>query len=392
MNARALALGFASVLASALPRHASAQDFWGIDDLRRLYAIDTVLGSSALLGEVPGMTSPFSIPLGLDLAPDQTLYAGVPAPASPFTVSFVRIDPSPLSSSFFGGGASSILFSSGCAVDPSGASLWQIGPIGFAPMPVRLEQIDLASGRATHRGTFPGELNGLAFDAFGRLYSTTPGSPEPRLVRIDPANAANSAIVGPMTGMSGALVADLASDRGSGAITVLTFGSPQRVLAIDPESGGLTLLGTVSGVPGSTLVVLAAANQCAGTILSHGSGCAGSGGFVPRLGVTGCPAVANSITVAVREGLGGSTALLFAGLGQAVVPVGGSCSFLLSALVPAALSIPLSGAGAGNGGASFAAALPTATSGLSISLQAWVSDPAAPLGAAATRAVTLVVP
>lgn len=130
---------------------------------------------------------------------------------------------------------------------------------------------------------------------------------------------------------------------------------------------------------------------CAPALEAYGAGCAGSGGFVPALALTGCPEPAGLVALKLAQGLGGSTALLFIGLGQAAVPVGGGCSFLLATLLPGPLAVPLSGSGPGAGAFSLAEPIPASATGITAHMQAFVLDTANPIGAAASNGVKLAV-
>ena len=120
---------------------------------------------------------------------------------------------------------------------------------------------------------------------------------------------------------------------------------------------------------------------------AYGIGCAGSGGFVPELTMSPCdPPAGTSVTLSVSGALGGSTAILALGQGQAQAPLGGGCSLLVAPLLPALLSFPLSGAvGPGTGTASIAGPIPAGTSGASFTAQVFVVDPGATLGFSASN-------
>lgn len=90
-----------------------------------------------------------------------------------------------------------------------------------------------------------------------------------------------------------------------------------------------------------------------GIVETYGSGCAGSGGIVPRLSVSGCVARGGSFSIDLEDGLGGAPALLLIGTLQSGDSLGGGCSLLvrlpLLAIHPLALD--------GSGTASLAAGL-----------------------------------
>lgn len=123
---------------------------------------------------------------------------------------------------------------------------------------------------------------------------------------------------------------------------------------------------------------------------NYGNGCAGSGGFVPQLDVLPCEAVAGGqVTLDVSEGLGGSSAILVMGLGQAAIPVGGGCLLNVAPLLPVQLVFPLLGVGPGNGTGMLSGTLPAGSGGVSITLQAFVVDGGAVIGFASTAGYEL---
>jgi WD40 repeat protein len=131
-------------------------------------------------------------------------------------------------------------------------------------------------------------------------------------------------------------------------------------------------------------------SECPGHIEAYGAGCAGSGGFVPALDVSGCATAGGAITVSIDGGLGGASAFLLLGLGQGSAPLKG-CTLLVSPLLPPLLPLALPGSGAGNGALSLPALLPTSLPDMSFTLQAWIQDAGAPKGWASTNGVQLDV-
>lgn len=134
---------------------------------------------------------------------------------------------------------------------------------------------------------------------------------------------------------------------------------------------------------------------CGSTIVSYGTGCAGSGGFVPQLAITGCTAAGDVEVFTISQGLGGSQAFVMFGFGQAAAPLGGGCLFRIA--VPAQSLIgplPMFGAGAGNGAFSLPVTLPgnlVSAIGIALTHQAFVIDPGATLGFVATHGVMTTI-
>ncbi len=147
----------------------------------------------------------------------------------------------------------------------------------------------------------------------------------------------------------------------------------------------LVIGGTMTTAGAAPSALVAQWHGCAPALATFGSGCTGTGGFVPRLAVTGCPHGSGTIALKIDRGLGGSSALLFLGLGAASTPVGGGCTFLVSQLFPVAPTFTLSGSGAGAGGIAIPATLPPSVPVLKVFLQAFVIDPANPIGGAGTN-------
>jgi len=134
------------------------------------------------------------------------------------------------------------------------------------------------------------------------------------------------------------------------------------------------------------------ANACGCETPSHGSGCPGSGGYVPTLTMTGCLGTGSAFTLEITNALGPSIAQLFIGFGPASISLGGGCSLLVFPLLPQAIVLPVFGPGAGNGEVQLTSVMPPVVVGGSVSLQAFVADSGSPLGFSATNGITAVIP
>ncbi|MFG0317152.1 MAG: integrin alpha [Planctomycetota bacterium JB042] len=129
-----------------------------------------------------------------------------------------------------------------------------------------------------------------------------------------------------------------------------------------------------------------------GSATTYSTGCPGEGGFVPRVVVSGCPTTANRIDIGIEEALGGSTAFLFFGSGQAPFALGGGCALDLAPVAPAVATLPLGGVGAGNGSVTLHPMIPAGfPPPYSVNLAAVVIDPSAAGGYSTTGGVTLEV-
>ncbi len=123
-----------------------------------------------------------------------------------------------------------------------------------------------------------------------------------------------------------------------------------------------------------------------GAITKYGSGCAGSGGYVPTLGAVGCAAGNGTITLRIANALGGAPVLLFVGNQAIAQPAGGGCTLL----VPPLLTIPITGAlvfgsGPGSGKLVLDVTLGPMAPDVTVFLQTAIADPGSPLGLTLTN-------
>ncbi len=131
---------------------------------------------------------------------------------------------------------------------------------------------------------------------------------------------------------------------------------------------------------------------CDGSATKYGSGCAGTGFFVPHLELTGCPAPNQNVTLEIKKALGGSFAHLFFGVGPASIPLGGGCQFLVFPVIGQPVVLPLAGFGAGQGTLALPAFIPPTLTNVSFSMQVLVVDPASAIGASASNGVAVTIP
>jgi hypothetical protein len=130
---------------------------------------------------------------------------------------------------------------------------------------------------------------------------------------------------------------------------------------------------------------------CAGSATSFGAGCPGSGGFVPVLGLDGCPSPGDSITIASSGGLGGSTALIAMGPLPLALPIGGGCVIYPFPLFSYTPTLTLSGSGAGQGAFSLTAAIPQSATPGQLVLQVFVADPGSAQGFSNSNALVIAL-
>src|SRR5690606_37669723 len=124
--------------------------------------------------------------------------------------------------------------------------------------------------------------------------------------------------------------------------------------------------------------------ECLAAPISYGAGCAGASGFVPTLSLTGCPVEGNTVTLSIAGGLGGSTAVLMLGPTPASIPLGFGCVLLVSPVL-LSLPLPLGGVGPGAGSLVLNGTIPVGSPSGKVTMQAYVLDAAAPLGASLTN-------
>lgn len=128
-------------------------------------------------------------------------------------------------------------------------------------------------------------------------------------------------------------------------------------------------------------------NLC-GSAMAYGTGCAGSGGFVPSVHLTGCAGSGGQVTFEVAGGLGGATALIFYGLSQAATSLPGGCTLNLVPL-PLSTVLPLGGVGAGQGSISISTSIPPISASAILDLQVFVLDAGVPQGFSNTNGLEL---
>jgi hypothetical protein len=132
------------------------------------------------------------------------------------------------------------------------------------------------------------------------------------------------------------------------------------------------------------------AYRCTGSFEAYGSGCAGSGDFVPTLYGKGCPGPGEAVSLLVGKGLGGAPALVLFGAGTAVQNVKG-CPVQILPLLPLSVLFTLPGAGPGGGGLILSGTVPPSTPVLDLYLQVLIADPGSAGGAAGTNPLRMHV-
>ena len=124
---------------------------------------------------------------------------------------------------------------------------------------------------------------------------------------------------------------------------------------------------------------------------TYGQGCVGSGGFIPTLTLSGVPAAGSSVSLIIGAGLGGSTAVILLGTGQAAAPIGGGCFLNVAPVLPAMLIVPLAGVGPGAGTATLFGPLPPGSTGVTFTMQAFVAEPSLPTSYSNTKGLQMTI-
>ncbi|MFG0316959.1 MAG: integrin alpha, partial [Planctomycetota bacterium JB042] len=246
-----------------------------------------------------------------------------------------------------------------------------------------------ATGGVGYARFFSGATGNVLHSVYGDASETTLGA------GVGPAgdwdgDGRDDALVGARAGGPlGAGQVEVVSPA-TGAI-LETFSGPGSSAAF---GAGLDHLGDVDGDGRPEIVVGASGSAhvfgrpCA-PAEHYGLGCPGSGGHVPRLVVSGCATAGFDVTLGLHDALGGTNALLLFGAQKAQVPAFGACDLLVAPLLSAGVALPLPGTGPAAGSFVAAGTLPPSASGLTVAAQAFVADPGAPAGGAATNGVLL---
>lgn len=132
---------------------------------------------------------------------------------------------------------------------------------------------------------------------------------------------------------------------------------------------------------------------CQGKITAYGFGCPGTGGLLPILEVTGCAQAGADLAISIAGGYGGADGLLLLGGGQSALMMAGGCVLRVAPLLPLQIPIALEGTGGGAGTFDLPVVIPAAVTGITVTMQALLGDPAGVgVGFTSTNAVELVFP
>lgn len=173
---------------------------------------------------------------------------------------------------------------------------------------------------------------------------------------------------------------------------VVVGGWQNKLYRVAAIGGTFNLIGQADNQGVLATAVDVVRTVCNGSVAQYGSGCPGTGFFVPSLDLDGCAEPNSNVTLEIKKGLGGSTALLFLGAAPSSIPIGGGCTLNVFPIIGPQLPLPLSGAGPGLGLLSIPAFIPGTLSGVSFTMQVFVLDPGATLGASASNGVQVTIP
>ncbi|MCB9883723.1 MAG: hypothetical protein H6834_18180 [Planctomycetes bacterium] len=371
-----------TVLALSISCVSIAGDFVGLHGNGALYSIDTGTGSATSLGNLTyAPRRGFSV---MDRGPQGRLLAIAPELITGYTV--YEIDEATRTANMLFRVNSPMSGPVGVAVSPSGGTLWVMG-FRSQFLSMEFEEVDLTTGVHTTRGLLGGNLRGLAFDGSGELFTYRYGAIAPDLIRVDRTNAANSTVVGRMTGVDASMGLDLASKRTSATVGVYSLAA-ESIFSVATATGSATQFGRP--LVGALGIVTIAEGACA-NVVEYGAGCAGRGGFTPTLSVGGCPGPGAQLSIGIASGPGGSTAAVVLGVGALQVPLGGGCDALVNPL-GVNITLVLDGTGPGEGSYVLPILLPSSLPQGSFTLQAACVDPAAAIGFTVTNGVQVAFP
>lgn len=134
------------------------------------------------------------------------------------------------------------------------------------------------------------------------------------------------------------------------------------------------------------------APACAGTIRAYGFGCPGGDGDLPVLSAAGCPSEGETLTISVRNGVGGGRAVALLGGGTGELGLKNGCVLRIAPLLPGMINFLLDGSGSGQGSADFDALIPVGVTGVTLTLQVFVIDDSVSNGYTSTNALEFVFP
>lgn len=239
------------------------------------------------------------------------------------------------------------------------------------------------------------QISGLTFGIVKSFNGSAPnqrfGQSVTRLVDFDRDGRTDFAVgslggfVRAFSGPTGNLIATIGANGVPGSFGAAVDGSGD----LDGDGLGELVIGSPAAMnqPSGTVVV----RSCLAAIDDYGAGCPGSGGFIPKLLLAGCPIPNGSLTLVLTNGLGGATTILLFGTQQGSTPLPNGCTLLVSPLLPLTLQFGLTGAGPGQGSIAFGATLPSTVTTAEFTMQAFVLDPGAAGGYCSSNGIAIEI-
>ncbi len=129
-----------------------------------------------------------------------------------------------------------------------------------------------------------------------------------------------------------------------------------------------------------------------GNATPYGAGCAGSGGFVPAISISGCPTQGGDVTFTLANALGGTFGVMFFGIGQETLATGIGCPLVNAPLLPPVVVVGIPGSGPGTGMIQATGTVfPNLIGTITVNLQILIADPEGPGGYATSNGLELKV-
>ena len=172
----------------------------------------------------------------------------------------------------------------------------------------------------------------------------------------------------------------------------MSFGLLQCIVQSGCRKFGYLFNGSPSSYYNRLEVEGSVASTCSGPAVEYGTGCPGTGGYVPHLSLDICPVAGSPVQLTLSNALGGASAYIFMGLGPGSASMPGTgCTLNVAPLLPITVILPMGGSGPGAGSLVIGAVLPPNTVGATVTLQFFVADPGVPHGFSNSNGVTMAV-
>lgn len=252
----------------------------------------------------------------------------------------------------------------------------------FGPPDSRLYSFDPTTSSSRLIGNLSSGIFTLDVDANGVLWGISAAG----LFQIDKRNARSLYFCSPPA--SNAL--GIHPDSGRFYISYSRVQYSSDLGELDPLTGLVTSSTSISGGMYNFTFV---DGICPGQPHTYGSGCPGSGGYLPLLDLGGCIGAGRSARIALSNVITGSTAFAFFGTGPGDLPLGDGCALLVAAPFSAPI-LPIAILGTGGSGRGFGVLevpIPPFVTILPFAMQAAVFDRGVARGYALSNGVRVEV-